>query len=51
MANNPTFPRTQMIGIFVYEGFEPLDVFGFVQPFAIARFLGTGYTTTSAGRR
>jgi putative intracellular protease/amidase len=47
MADNATFPRTQRIGIFVYDGFEPLDVFGFVEPFAIARFLGTGYTTTS----
>jgi putative intracellular protease/amidase len=36
-------PRTQTIGIFVFDGFEPIDVFGFVQAFAIARFLGQGY--------
>jgi transcriptional regulator GlxA family with amidase domain len=39
----PVFPRTQRIGIFVYEGFEPIDVFGFAEAFTIARFLGTGY--------
>ena len=37
------FPPTQRIGIFVYEGFEPIDVFGFAEAFTIARFLGTGY--------
>jgi transcriptional regulator GlxA family with amidase domain len=42
-ARNPTFPPTQRIGIFVYEGFEPIDVFGFAEAFTIARFLGTGY--------
>jgi putative intracellular protease/amidase len=40
---DPTFPPTQRIGIFVYEGFEPIDVFGFAEAFTIARFLGTGY--------
>src|SRR5207253_5182957 len=39
MAN----PRTQRIGIFVYKDFEPIDVFGFVEAFAIARFLNQGY--------
>ena len=39
----PAFPPTQQIGIFVYEGFEPIDVFGFAEAFTIARFLGTGY--------
>jgi transcriptional regulator GlxA family with amidase domain len=43
MADRPAFPRTQRIGIFVFDGFEPIDVFGFVQSFSIARFLGTGY--------
>ena len=41
MAKSAAFPRTQRIGIFVFDGFEPIDVFGFVEPFAIARFLGT----------
>lgn len=39
------FPRTQRIGIFVFENFEPLDVFGFVEAFSIARFLGTFYAS------
>jgi len=39
MAN----PRTQRIGIFVYNNFEPIDVFGFVEAFSIARFLNQGY--------
>ena len=37
------FPPTQRIGIFVFEGFEPIDVFGFAQAFAISRFLGKDY--------
>lgn len=36
-------PATKRIGIFVYEGFEPIDVFGFAEAFTIARFLGQGY--------
>ena len=43
MADNPTFPPTQRIGIFVFDGFEPIDVFGFVEAFSIARFLGKDY--------
>jgi putative intracellular protease/amidase len=42
-SERPTFPPTQRIGIFVYEGFEPIDVFGFAEAFTIARFLGTRY--------
>ncbi len=41
MPNNPVFPSTKRIGVFVFDGFEPLDVFGFVEAFAIARFLDT----------
>jgi putative intracellular protease/amidase len=41
MADRPIFPPTQRIGILVFDGFEPIDVFGFVEAFAIARFLGT----------
>ncbi len=37
------FPATQRIGIFVFDMFEPIDVWGFVQAFSIARFLGTDY--------
>ena len=28
-SRDPAFPPTQRIGIFVFEGFEPIDVFGF----------------------
>ncbi len=37
------FPPTIRIGILVYDGFEPLDVWGFAEPFVAARFIGTGY--------
>jgi transcriptional regulator GlxA family with amidase domain len=43
MANKPELPATQRIGILVFDGFEPIDVFGFAEAFAIARFLGQGY--------
>lgn len=43
MADPATFPRTQRIGIFVFDQFEPIDVFGFVEAFSIARFPGTEY--------
>jgi len=43
MADNLHRPMTQTIGILVYENFEPIDVFGFIEPFAIARFLGQRY--------
>ena len=36
-------PTTMSIGIYVYNEFEPLDVWGFVQAFAITRFLGQEY--------
>ena len=45
MAGPATFPRTQRIGIFVYDRFEPIDVWGFLEAFSIARFLGTGYSS------
>lgn len=38
-----TFPPTLRIGILVFDGFEPIDVWGFVEPFTISRFLGTNY--------
>ena len=37
------FPDTQRIGILVFKNFEPLDVWGFVEAFSIARFIGTSY--------
>src|SRR5712671_2988599 len=37
------FPPTIRIGILVYEGFEPIDVWGFSEAFAISRFIGTDY--------
>jgi transcriptional regulator GlxA family with amidase domain len=46
MANNSELPATQRIGILVFDGFEPIDVFGFAEAFAIARFLGKGYAAT-----
>jgi len=42
------FPRTQRIGIFVFDAFEPIDVWGFAEAFAIARFLGTSYAQAPA---
>jgi transcriptional regulator GlxA family with amidase domain len=36
-------PQTQRVGILVFEGFEPIDVFGFAEAFTIARFIGTYY--------
>jgi len=36
-------PLTQRIGILVFNDFEPIDVFGFAEAFAIARFLGQSY--------
>jgi transcriptional regulator GlxA family with amidase domain len=43
MAKKVARPATQRIGIFVFDKFEPIDVWGFVQAFAIARYLGQGY--------
>ena len=45
---NPSedFPARRRIGILVFPDFEPLDVWGFIEAFAIARVVGTGYATT-----
>ena len=37
MTNLLNVPRPQRIGIVVFDDFEPLDVFGFVEAFSIAR--------------
>lgn len=43
MSEPNPFPPTIRIGILVYEGFEPIDVWGFTEAFAISRFIGTDY--------
>lgn len=43
MSDKTSFPPTIRIGILVYEGFEPIDVWGFTEAFAISRFIGTNY--------
>jgi putative intracellular protease/amidase len=45
MTDPAAFPRTLTIGIFVFDGFEPIDVFGFVEAFSIARYLGQTYAS------
>lgn len=42
------FPSTIRVGILVYDGFEPIDVWGFTEAFAQARFIGTGYLNAPA---
>lgn len=42
-----SFPATIRVGILVFDGFEPLDVWGFVEAFSIARFIGTSYPDTN----
>lgn len=43
-TSTPQFPKTKRIGILVFESFEPLDVWGFIQAFSISRFIGTSYS-------
>src|SRR2546427_3225245 len=43
MTTTNQFPATIRVGILVYEGFEPIDVWGFTEAFAISRFIGTDY--------
>src|SRR5437660_5040216 len=43
MTMTNQFPATIRVGILVYEGFEPIDVWGFTEAFAISRFIGTDY--------
>jgi transcriptional regulator GlxA family with amidase domain len=47
MADSPELPKTKRIGILVFDGFEPIDVFGFAEPFSIARFVGQKYNSTT----
>ncbi len=48
MGNKIDFPPTIRVGILVFEGFEPLDVWGFIEAFSISRFIGTGYDNPPA---
>src|SRR5262249_10863800 len=43
MSRKSNFPKTILIGILVYDGFEPIDVWGFTEAFATSRFIGTDY--------
>lgn len=43
---SPVFPEVRKIGILVFNNFEPLDVWGFVEAFAISRFIGTAYESS-----
>lgn len=45
MSTTDSFPRTLRIGILVFDGFEPIDVWGFTEAFTISRFIGTGYAS------
>ena len=45
MSETNRFPRTLRIGILVFDGFEPIDVWGFTEAFTISRFIGTGYSS------
>jgi transcriptional regulator GlxA family with amidase domain len=40
---DPGYPSTKTVGIVLYPDFEALDVFGPVEAFVTARFLGMGY--------
>ena len=48
MTKPTPFPPTIRIGILVYEGFEPIDVWGFTEAFAISRFIGTELSKPAA---
>ena len=43
MSAADTLPAQQRVGILVFDGFEPIDVFGFAEAFSIARYLGQDY--------
>jgi transcriptional regulator GlxA family with amidase domain len=48
MASDTEYPPTRSVGIFLFDDFEPLDVWGFVQAFTIARFVGSSYQEVAA---
>jgi putative intracellular protease/amidase len=41
--NTNNSPPTLKIGILVFPDFEPIDVWGFIEAFSIARFIGSDY--------
>jgi putative intracellular protease/amidase len=45
VAEQSQNPDTKRVGIFVFDGFEPIDVWGFAEAFTISRFLGRGYAS------
>ena len=45
MTGASPFQPTRHVGILVFDKFEPLDVWGFVEAFSISRFIGTGYAS------
>ena len=45
MSGDDKRPPTCWVGILVFDGFEPIDVFGFAEAFSIARYLGQGYAS------
>jgi putative intracellular protease/amidase len=45
MSDTTGFPRTLRIGILVFDGFEPIDVWGFTEAFSISRFIDTSYSS------
>jgi len=45
MSDTDRFPRTLRVGILVFDDFEPIDVWGFVEAFSISRFIGTNYSS------
>lgn len=48
MASDTEYPPIRRVGILLFDDFEPLDVWGFVQAFTIARFLGSTYAEAEA---
>ena len=45
MSGTDRFARTLRVGILVFDGFEPLDVWGFTEAFTISRFIETSYSS------
>jgi transcriptional regulator GlxA family with amidase domain len=48
MTNETAYPPIRRIGILLFDDFEPLAVWGFVQAFTVARFLGGSYDDPAA---
>jgi transcriptional regulator GlxA family with amidase domain len=48
MSEPTQYPPPIQVGILVFDNFEPIDVWGFIEAFAIARFIGTAYANPPA---